>query len=271
MSLRDQKWLDVNHEKTFETELVAWRRSASCVMNNGDIAMWGKTAKKAPYEFHIYNKDARKVKKMKALCQHKKNVHMLSIVIENQNVEYLAVSCSECGDINLQHLTIDTAYPAFGSEHCGSMCYGKEGQIFSTNSIEEFPVIEIGCKRKQFVYGKTVETKMKTVCNLCYISTKDILVIPTHTNNTTRDEFDDDSDDDSKEKKKMRKKKILPWYELYNVVVVKCFGRWKKWTVRRRVHTELSTRTSMTSCWWLTVPTEEFLFFNLNRGNIYRP
>ena len=198
-------WLEVIHEKTFDTDLVPWRRSAACLMNNGDIAVFGKTSKKAPRQFYFYNKDAEKVRKMKALCQHKR-VGMLSVVIEN--IEYLAVSCSECGDINLQHLTIDTAYPAFSSDHCGPMYYGKEGEIFSTNCIKEFPVIEIGCKRKQFVYEETVETKMKTVYDLCYISTKDILVIPTHKKNTTRDEFssEEDTDDESEEKEKDKKK-----------------------------------------------------------------
>ena len=205
MSLDHQ--LDIIHEKTFETDLVPWRRSASCLMNNGNVALWGKTGKKSPREFHIYNKDGRKVKTIKALCPHK-NVRMLSIVIEN--IENLAVSCSECEDINLQHLAIDTAYPAFSSDHCGSMCYGKEGKIFSINCLEEFPIIEIGCKKKQFVYGETVETKMKSVYDLCYISTRDILVIPTHKKNSTPDEFSDEEPDEDSEEKEKDKKKEAP-------------------------------------------------------------
>ena len=217
--------VDVIHEKTFETYLVPWRRSASCVMNNGDIALWGKTGKKDPREFHIYNKDRQRqeVKKIKALCPHK-NVRILSIVIEN--VENLAASCTECGDINLQHLTIDTAYPAFSSDLSGPMCYGKEGKIFSINCIEEFPIIEIGCKRKQFVYGETYETKMKTVYDVCYISTRDILVIATHKKDTkdtkdlrviladkkdnTLDDFSDEEPDEDSEKNEKDKKKEAP-------------------------------------------------------------
>ena len=76
MSLDHQ--LDVIHEKTFETDLVPWRRSASCVMNNGNVALWGKTGKKSPREFHIYNKDGRKVKKNEGTmsaqaCEHAVN------------------------------------------------------------------------------------------------------------------------------------------------------------------------------------------------------
>ena len=204
MSLGDQKWLDVIHEKTFETDLVPFRRSAYCVMNNGNIALWGKTGKKSPREFHIYNKDGRKVKNNKALCPHK-IVYMLAIVIEN--IEYLAVSCNECKDINLQHLTIDTAYPAFSSGRCGLMCYGKEGGIFSINFIKEFPIIDIVCRRKQFGYGKNVEIKMRDVADLCYISSKDILVIPSNKKDETPDEFDDeDPDEDSEEEDKDKKK-----------------------------------------------------------------
>ena len=198
--------LEVIHGKTFDTDLVPWRRSASCVMNNGDIALWGKTSKKAPREFHIYNKDAQKVKKIKRLCQHK-NVHMLSIVIEN--VEYLAVSCMECGDINLQHLTIDTAYPAFSSDNCSLMCNGKEGEIFLKRYTDEkkTSIIEIGCKRKQFVYGKTFESKIKSVHDICYVSTKGILVMSRHKKGSKYDEFsDEDTDKEPEEKEKDEKK-----------------------------------------------------------------
>ena len=184
-------------------------------MNNGDIALWGKTSKKASLQSHFYNKDGKKKddekkhgekeKKIKALCPHKELVRMLSIVIKND--EYLAVSCKECRDINLQHLTIDTAYQAFGSCACGAMCYGKEGGIFAIDCIEHSPVIEIGCRNpflpKQFVYGETVQTLMKSFSDLCYISSRDILVIPAHKKIRVRDPFsDDEEDEDSDEDEK---------------------------------------------------------------------
>ena len=90
------------------------------------------------------------------------------------------------------------------------MCYGKEGKIFSINCIEEFPIVEIGCKKKQFVYGETVETKMKSVFDLCYISTKDILVILTHKKNSTPDEFSDEDPGEHSEEKEKDKKKEDP-------------------------------------------------------------
>ena len=84
---------------------------------------------------------------------------------------------------------------------------GEKGLWFAVNSCKnadkEFDVTEIFCKRMQFTYGQVFQTHLKKVPDVCYIPTRDILVLSTHKNPKYRDDLASDEDvSDDEEKKK---------------------------------------------------------------------
>ena len=167
--------------------------------------VWGRKSKKSQAEFHVYNRNGQKLKTVKALCAHKDRLNIQTVVVES--TEYLAVACCRCTDINLYHLGKETAYPAFSSDYPGPMCHGREGTLFAVNSCKnddkEFDLTEIVCKRMQFTYGQVFQTHLKKVPDVCYIPTRDILVLSTHKNPKYRDDLASDEDvSDDEEKKK---------------------------------------------------------------------
>ena len=204
-TFQSEKAISLRHLRFRETEFVYWRYSRTCGLINGDVVVWGRKSKKSQAEFHVYSQDGRKIKTVKALCAHKDKLNIKTVVIES--AEYVAVACCMCTDINLYHLGKETAFPAFSSDYPGPMCHGREGTLFAVNSCKnadkEFDVTEIGCKRMQFTHGQVFETHLKKVPDVCYIPTRDILVLSTHKNPKYRDDLASDEDvSDDEEKKK---------------------------------------------------------------------
>ena len=224
--------------------------------------VWGRKSKKSQAEFHVYNQNGQKLKTVKALCAHKDRLNIQTVVVES--TEYLAVACCRCRDINLYHLGKETAYPAFSSDYPGPICHGREGTLFAVNSCKnadkEFDVTEIVCKRMQFTYGQVFQTHLKKVPDVCYIPTRDILVLSTHKKPKYRDDLASDEDVSDDEREEERRRGSTGHTSCILQKRKRFCGRLKRWMVFHVWPMECSTSSSMTVLSWVTEALEGSLF-----------
>ena len=167
----------LKHEATHDPSLVFWGGQRSCIMRNGDAVIKGKTSKKSPAEFHVYNTHGQKIKTIKQLCEHEELIDLLSVIIDGIN--YVTVSCPDCHKIRLYNM--DTAaiteawhHPKHRPE---AMCHGAQGQICVVDLVKGAPVLILDSTTHHFKLKNTVQTNMKAYYDICYIPTVDGIVI----------------------------------------------------------------------------------------------
>ena len=129
----------------------------------------GQSSDFKPFFLHVYTLHGQTLvhDKLKVPCKHRGRVGLLSLVISE--IEYLAISCSECRDIKLLDLQTMNVIKAFSGEtELMKMCEGEGNTIY----VEVFAgqILELDCKRTVFNTTKIINTGIEgNLKGLCYV------------------------------------------------------------------------------------------------------
>ena len=156
--------------------------SRSSVLPNGQFVLGAGIRR--TYKFYILNKDRKSASQtMKGLCPH----HRLSIDIlplKIQDIQYLAVSCSEYNNIHLIDIfkPKDKPLAAYkGYNDLGTMCLGPSDTIYTANRLSG-QVSQLDCTTTNFIQKDSMKYKIKP-SHMCYVPSSELLVLssqPSH-------------------------------------------------------------------------------------------
>ncbi len=155
---------------SFDSGLVQWDKTRSCVLPNGDIIMYGKTADNNR-TINVY-RQGKCVKSLSPPCEHEIN-SLQPVLI--QGSEYIAISCGStggCDEIYLLDPQTRKTTSAYKSPdlYPGKMCVGDPGTLYVVHNVTgERPVVNLDTRDKLFKYtGHRVSSGMETIYGLHY-------------------------------------------------------------------------------------------------------
>ncbi len=163
------KKLISTRKSAFDTGLVAWEKTRSCVLQNGDIVVHGKYTAESDPLINIF----RGSKLRCAITPHE-YTELQPLII--QGTEYVAISGENTDgfcEIYLLHpqtLKITSAYKARNLMP-GKMCVGEPGTLYVEHLVKGRPVVKLDITdKKNKDTGHRVNSQMEAIFDLHYTS-----------------------------------------------------------------------------------------------------
>ena len=164
----------LGHEATWHTGLEDWYGSQSCVMQNGDVMIWGRRRGEKP-AFYLHNLHGNMIRSFETLCEHDKHIHVLPLMIQNK--DYLAVSCRDCHVIRLLNVETKQVTEAFRDGRINlsiGMTLAKEGTLYT---IHNWILLTFDCSTPHFKLKHTTGTDLDWMFTIHSVPTHNIIVL----------------------------------------------------------------------------------------------
>ena len=137
-------------------------------MRNGDVIVWTKASRIMHPKLHVFSPEGKRKRTLKAPCQH----DCVCIISQTlNNIEYLTVSCFDCGMIRLYNMDTSEVIISFSSTEFlpGPMCLGSHGRLY------------VLCKAisDSFLYLLVFDssgTQFQLTCKICIPERKSLVV-----------------------------------------------------------------------------------------------
>ena len=110
--------------------------------------------------------------KMSGLCDHWPSFLCLHI----EGCEYLAHSCTKCGQIKLIDFKKRATITAFNEENVRDMVEGGANRLYVLIS-KAGHVLEVDCSRTEFVKLRVIEYRLKRTPHMCYVPSPNRLLL----------------------------------------------------------------------------------------------
>ena len=183
---QDYEEITLTYEYTRTTPLVDNSRlgeTTSCVLNSGQIILYGRTSRQDTPKLYLFNKDGTYTGiALVATCRHYYDMYLLAIAIDKDDV--LVVSCVNCNDIKLKNVTQQDKKPIVayrgGEDLVNAMCLGPKGSLFIAHRVNG-EVLELSCNRTSFKlknsFAPVVPRCAVNINNICYAASADLIVL----------------------------------------------------------------------------------------------